>query len=60
MKKRVLAVCLASLFSLNAFALVPAGNDVTTKPDLYYLTNARLSTASRCYRRRRKWAVSRF
>lgn len=40
MKKRVLAVCLASLFSLNAFALVPAGNDVTTKPDLYYLTNA--------------------
>jgi acid phosphatase (class A) len=25
---------------LNAFALVPAGNDVTTKPDLYYLTNA--------------------
>ena len=45
MKKRVLAVCLASLFSLNAFALVPAGNDVTTKPDLYYLTNAQASTA---------------
>lgn len=40
MKKRVLAVCLASFFSINAFALVPAGNDVTTKPDLYYLTNA--------------------
>jgi acid phosphatase (class A) len=32
MKKRVLAVCLASLFSVNAFALVPAGNDVTTNP----------------------------
>ena len=40
MKKRVLALCLASFFSINAFALVPAGNDVTTKPDLYYLTNA--------------------
>ena len=34
MKKRVLALCLASFFSINAFALVPAGNDVTTKlPD---------------------------
>lgn len=40
MKKRVLALCLASLFSVNAFALVPAGNDATTKPDLYYLKNA--------------------
>lgn len=40
MKKRVLAVCTASFFSINAFATVPAGNDVTTKPDLYYLTNA--------------------
>lgn len=40
MKKRVLALCLASFFSVNAFALVPPGNDVTTKPDLYYLTNA--------------------
>ncbi|MDT1827763.1 phosphatase PAP2 family protein, partial [Klebsiella quasipneumoniae] len=36
MKKRVLALCLASFFSVNAFALVPPGNDVTTKPDLYY------------------------
>jgi acid phosphatase (class A) len=59
MKKRVLAVCLASLFS-NAFALVPAGNDVTTKPDLYYLTNAQAIDSLRCCRRRRKWAVSRF
>ncbi|MDP1335083.1 phosphatase PAP2 family protein, partial [Klebsiella pneumoniae] len=40
MKKRVLALCLASFFSVNAFALVPPGTDVTTKPDLYYLTNA--------------------
>ena len=38
MKKRVLTLCLASFFSVNAFALVPPGNDVTTKPDLYYLT----------------------
>jgi acid phosphatase (class A) len=37
MKKSVLAFCLASLFSVNAFALVSPGNDVTTKPDLYYL-----------------------
>jgi len=35
--KVVATFCLASLFSLNAFAL--AGNDATTKPDLYYLKN---------------------
>ena len=46
MKKRVLALCLASFFSINAFALVPAGNDVTTKPDLYYLTNAQAIDAA--------------
>ncbi|MBS1203876.1 MAG: acid phosphatase [Proteobacteria bacterium] len=40
MKKRLLALCIASLFSVNTFALVPAGNDATTKPDLYYLENA--------------------
>jgi|SRR5471030_2123135 acid phosphatase (class A) len=37
--KSVVTFCLASLFSVNAFALVPAGNDATTKPDLYYLKN---------------------
>lgn len=40
MKKSVIAFCVASLFSTSTFALVPPGNDVTTKPDLYYLTNA--------------------
>ncbi len=59
MKKRVLALCLASFFSVNAFALVPPGNDVTTKPDLYYLTNAQAIDSWRCCRRRRRWAVLR-
>ncbi|WP_342320965.1 acid phosphatase PhoC [Kosakonia sp. BYX6] len=40
MKKRLIAFCVASLLSTGAFALVPAGNDATTKPDLYYLKNA--------------------
>lgn len=40
MKKSMIAFCFASLFSTSTFALVPPGNDVTTKPDLYYLTNA--------------------
>lgn len=40
MKKSLLAFCVAGLFSVNAFALVPSGNDATTKPDLYYLKNA--------------------
>ncbi len=60
MKKRVLALCLASLFSVNAFALVPAGNDATTKPDLYYLKNAQAIDSWRCCRRRRKLAASHF
>ena len=33
--KTLTTFCLASLFSVNAFALT--GNDATTKPDLYYL-----------------------
>lgn len=60
MKKRVLALCLASLFSVNAFALVPAGNDATTKPDLYYLKMHRPSIVWRCCHRRRKLAASHF
>ncbi|MGP3594255.1 acid phosphatase PhoC [Vagococcus sp. WN89Y] len=39
MKKNMMAFCLASLFCANAWALVPAGNDATTKPSLYYLKN---------------------
>lgn len=39
MKKNVIAFCLTSLFCANTWALIPAGNDVTTKPDLYYLKN---------------------
>ncbi|OBU13428.1 acid phosphatase PhoC [Morganella psychrotolerans] len=39
MKKNIIALCLFSLFSAHAFTAVPAGNDVTTKPDLYYLKN---------------------
>ncbi|CAM3649958.1 MULTISPECIES: acid phosphatase PhoC [Rahnella] len=35
--KIISTFCLASLFSVNAFALT--GNDATTKPDLYYLKN---------------------
>jgi hypothetical protein len=31
---------LCQSLSVSAFALVPAGNDATTKPDLYYLKNA--------------------
>ncbi|ALR76462.1 acid phosphatase PhoC [[Enterobacter] lignolyticus] len=40
MKKHLVALCVASLFSVSAFALVPSGNDATTKPDLYYLKNS--------------------
>lgn len=40
MKKHVIPLCLASVLSINSFALVPTGNDATIKPDLYYLTNA--------------------
>lgn len=40
MKKRVFAFCIAGLFSSAALALVPPGHDASTKPDLYFLTNA--------------------
>ncbi|RWR00722.1 acid phosphatase [[Pantoea] beijingensis] len=39
MKKSVIAFCFTSLFSVSTLALVPGGNDATTKPDLYYLNN---------------------
>jgi acid phosphatase (class A) len=39
MKKVVLPLCL-SLLSFNLLAATPPGNDVTTKPDLYYLKNS--------------------
>lgn len=39
MKKNIIAGCLFSLFCLSALAAIPAGNDATTKPDLYYLKN---------------------
>jgi len=39
MKKNVIAFCLVSLFSANTWALIPAGNDATTRPSLYYLKN---------------------
>lgn len=39
MKKLLITVCISSLLSFNALAAIPAGNDATTKPDLYYLTN---------------------
>ncbi len=44
MKKRVLALCPPVSSPLTPLLWFP-GNDVTTKPDLYYLTNARPSTA---------------
>lgn len=40
MKMPLITFCLANVFSINVFALVPPGDDTTTKPDLYYLTNA--------------------
>jgi len=41
MKKNLLATLLLSLFiPISSFATIPSGNDVTTKPNLYYLTNA--------------------
>lgn len=39
MKKSVFAFCIASLLSPATFALVPPGDDVTTKPDFYFLKN---------------------
>lgn len=40
MKKTIFTALLFSLFSANVTATIPSGNDTTTKPDLYYLTNA--------------------
>jgi len=41
MKKNLLATLLLSLFiPISSFATIPSGDDVTTKPNLYYLTNA--------------------
>lgn len=40
MSKISIALCLSALFIGNAYALVPAGNDATTKPNLYYLKNS--------------------
>lgn len=39
MKKCLIALCFSSVFCANAWALVPPGNDATTKPSLYYLKN---------------------
>lgn len=39
MNKRLIAFCLTGLFCANTWALVPAGDDATTKPSLYYLKN---------------------
>lgn len=40
MKKYIIALGITSLFSFNVFASIPPGNDVTTKPELYYLKNS--------------------
>lgn len=39
MKRQLFTLSIVGVFSLNTFASFPPGNDVTTKPDLYYLTN---------------------
>ncbi|EHZ4607724.1 phosphatase PAP2 family protein [Shigella flexneri] len=39
MKRQLFTLSIVGGFSLNTFASFPPGNDVTTKPDLYYLTN---------------------
>nr|WP_314264958.1 acid phosphatase PhoC [uncultured Moellerella sp.] len=39
MKKMLVALCVSSFFAVSAFAAIPSGNDVTTKPDLYFLKN---------------------
>lgn len=40
MKKTIFAALFFGLFSIHVIASIPSGNDSTTKPDLYYLTNA--------------------
>lgn len=40
MKKTLLSVLFLGLLSSQAFAAIPPGNDVTNKPDLYYLKNS--------------------
>lgn len=40
MKKILPVICIAGLISMNAWALIPSGDDVTTRPELYYLKNA--------------------
>ncbi|VCW19893.1 Major phosphate-irrepressible acid phosphatase [Klebsiella variicola] len=49
MKKRVLALCPPVSSPLTPLLWFP-GNDVTTKPDLYYLTNAQAIDSWRCCR----------
>ncbi|MGV3345779.1 acid phosphatase PhoC [Enterobacteriaceae bacterium LUAb1] len=39
MKKNVIIWCLTALFSASLCAAIPAGDDTTTKPDLYFLKN---------------------
>ncbi|WP_439233971.1 acid phosphatase PhoC [Klebsiella quasipneumoniae] len=39
MKLKITILCVAAAISFNALATIPAGDDVTTKPDLYYLKN---------------------
>lgn len=40
MKKLLAVLCAGAFISTSTFAAIPAGNDVTTKPDLYYLKNS--------------------
>lgn len=39
MKKSILTFCMIGLFSMNAMAIIPPGDDTTTQPELYYLKN---------------------
>nr|WP_315300137.1 acid phosphatase PhoC [Raoultella terrigena] len=40
MNKKILVFCVTELFSVNAFAHIPSGNDHSTQPDIYYLKNS--------------------
>ena len=40
MNKKILTLCITSFFSVNAFALIPPGNDNSTQPEIYYLKNS--------------------